>query len=56
MSHGRLPSSKIKTKEKGFYPFQRCQFCPAQWKGIEKDRNGRVLREMSCVSTCKVTM
>lgn len=56
MSHGRLPSTKIKMKKKSFYPSQSCQDCPAKWKGVEKDKNGRVLREMSCVSTCKVVI
>jgi len=54
LSHGRLPPTKIKMKKTEFYPFQRCQFCPAKWRGVEKDKNGRVLREMSCVSACKV--
>lgn len=54
MSHGRLPSTKIKPKRKDFYPFPRCEVCPQKWKGTEKDKEGTVLRIMSCVSTCKI--
>ncbi len=52
MSHGRLPSTKIKKKEKSFFPLRRCGGCPQKWKGTEKGKSGKALRVMSCKSAC----
>ena len=52
MARGRLPPTKYKAKEKDFFPLRRCRDCPGKWKGTEKNKRGKVVRVMSCKSTC----
>jgi len=52
MARGRLPSTKYKAKKEDFFPLRRCRDCPRWWKGTEMDKHGKVLKVISCKSTC----
>jgi len=37
------------------YPLSRCKRCPRRYYGLERDRDGNVLREFACWDTCFYT-
>jgi len=41
---GGIPTSRVK--------FNRCRNCPVKYHGVEKDKNGKVLRVFDCKDNC----
>ena len=42
---GRIPRSKVK--------YNRCRNCEGKYYGVEKDKDGQVLRVFDCKDNCK---
>lgn len=56
MARGRIPATKVVTAKMiatyGFYPFGRCDSCPAKWKSKITDVKSGEVKERSCKDIC----